>query len=110
VGDKGTRMMTVVNYIIFFLGLLACSLTLLTVAAPMAKLKYVVKVKSTECLPFPMIVMSFFVSSFWFLYGVIEEDAYLCVNIFYTYIPLTLYLLRGSEKSQIFPQDAHILP
>lgn len=64
------------------LGLLACSLTLLTIAAPMSKLIYVIKVKSTECLPFPMILMSFFVSSLWFLYGTIEEDAYLCVPNF----------------------------
>ncbi|CAG9783617.1 unnamed protein product [Diatraea saccharalis] len=64
------------------LGLLACSLTLMTIAAPMSKLIYVLKVKSTECLPFPMILMSFFVSSLWFLYGVIEEDSYLIVPNF----------------------------
>ncbi|KAL0841917.1 hypothetical protein ABMA28_014151 [Loxostege sticticalis] len=46
------------------LGLLACSLTLITIAAPMSKLFYVIKVKSTECLPFPMILMSFFLPNF----------------------------------------------
>ncbi|KAM3963410.1 sugar transporter SWEET1 [Aphomia sociella] len=64
------------------LGLIACSLTLLTIAAPMSKLVYVLKVKNTECLPFPMILMSFFVSLLWFLYGLIEEDPYLLLPNF----------------------------
>ncbi|XP_053625273.1 sugar transporter SWEET1 [Plodia interpunctella] len=62
------------------LGLLACSLTLLTVASPMSKLFYVMKVKSTECLPFPMILMSFFVSLLWFLYGAFARDPYLMLS------------------------------
>ncbi|CAH2074271.1 unnamed protein product, partial [Iphiclides podalirius] len=61
------------------LGLLACSLTLITVAAPMSKLLYVIKVKCTDCLPFPMILMSFFVSAFWSLYGYIDEDIYILI-------------------------------
>lgn len=64
------------------LGIMACCLTLLTIAAPMTKLLHVFKVKSTECLPFPMILMSFFVSSLWFLYGMIEEDSYLLMPNF----------------------------
>ncbi|XP_068629967.1 sugar transporter SWEET1 [Battus philenor] len=61
------------------LGLLACSLTLITVAAPMSKLLYVIKTKCTECLPFPMILTSFFVSAFWFLYGYIDEDIFITI-------------------------------
>ncbi|XP_072943613.1 sugar transporter SWEET1 [Epargyreus clarus] len=64
------------------LGLSACSITLLMIAAPMSKLYYVIQTKCTDCLPFPMIVMSFFVSVFWFLYGVIEEDLYISVPNF----------------------------
>lgn len=59
------------------LGILCCSLTLLTIISPMSKLFHVLKVKSTECLPFPMILMSFFVSLLWYIYGVIINDAYL---------------------------------
>ncbi|CAH0604569.1 unnamed protein product [Chrysodeixis includens] len=61
------------------LGLASCTLTLLTIAAPMSKLLYVFRVKSTECLPFPMILMSSFVSTLWFLYGVIKDDPFLTV-------------------------------
>ncbi|XP_075970078.1 sugar transporter SWEET1 [Anticarsia gemmatalis] len=64
------------------LGIMSCSLTLITIAAPMSKLLHVLRVKSTECLPFPMILMSFFVSTFWFLYGMIEEDSYLLMTNF----------------------------
>lgn len=65
----------------FVSGFSACSLTLLTIAAPMSKLFYVIKTKSTDCLPFPMIFMSLIVSSLWFLYGLMEEDVYLSVSM-----------------------------
>lgn len=70
-------------YPIFFSGSLACSLGIVTVAAPLSKLVHVIRTNSSECLPFPMIVMSFFVSSLWFFYGLIVEDAYLLVILFY---------------------------
>ncbi|CAH2230193.1 sugar transporter SWEET1 [Pararge aegeria] len=60
-------------------GLSACILTMLAIAAPMSKLLYVIRTKCTECLPFPMIVMSFIVSSLWFFYGLIEEDVYMMI-------------------------------
>ncbi|CAH0406591.1 unnamed protein product [Chilo suppressalis] len=89
------------------LGLLACSLTLMTIAAPMSKLIYVLRVKSTECLPFPMILMSFFVSSLWSLYGFIEEDSYLIVPNFIgsvlALLQLSLFVMypRISETSSL---------
>ncbi|KAI8435176.1 hypothetical protein MSG28_003535 [Choristoneura fumiferana] len=61
------------------LGTSACVLTLVAIAAPMSKLLYVLRMRCTECLPFPMILMSFVVSSLWFLYGLIEEDTFLTV-------------------------------
>ncbi|KAJ0180411.1 hypothetical protein K1T71_003815 [Dendrolimus kikuchii] len=61
------------------LGFIACSLTLVAIAAPMSKLFYVLKVKNTECLPFPMILMSFFVCLLWYIYGLIENDIFIIV-------------------------------
>ncbi|KAG6450034.1 sugar transporter SWEET1 isoform X2 [Manduca sexta] len=92
------------------LGLLACSLTLLTVAAPLSKFFYVLKVKCTDCLPFPMILMSFFVSAMWFFYGLLEEDVYITTPNFIggslAALQLSLFLifphkpvLQGSSKS-----------
>lgn len=85
------------------LGLLACSFTLLTIASPLSKLFYVLKVKCTECLPFPMILMSFFVSATWFLYGLIEEDVYITTPNF---IGGTLAVLQLS-LFLIFPSKPH---
>ncbi|CAH1646184.1 unnamed protein product [Spodoptera littoralis] len=59
------------------LGFVASLFTLVTIAAPLSKLFHVVRVNSTECLPFPMILMSFFVSLLWFLYGTIQDDIFL---------------------------------
>ncbi|XP_041977641.1 sugar transporter SWEET1 [Aricia agestis] len=59
------------------LGTMACSLTLITIASPLSKLLYVIRRKSTDCLPFPLILMTFIVSSLWFLYGLLEEDVFL---------------------------------
>ncbi|XP_063620131.1 sugar transporter SWEET1 [Cydia splendana] len=88
------------------LGTVACLVTLLAIAAPMSKLFYVLKVKSTECLPFPMILMSFFVSSLWFLYGVIEEDNYLIlpniVGAGLSVFQLSLFV--------VFPRTPPLLP
>ncbi|XP_026495170.1 sugar transporter SWEET1 [Vanessa tameamea] len=85
------------------LGLSACSLTLLTIAAPMIKLFYVIRTKCTDCLPFPMIFMSLIVSSLWFVYGVIEEDIYLSVPNF---IGVVLALAQLS-LFVIFPSIPH---
>ncbi|XP_045491866.1 sugar transporter SWEET1 [Colias croceus] len=85
------------------LGISACSLTLLAVASPMSKLMYVIRTKSSECLPFPMIFMSFLVSSLWFFYGIIEEDVYLTIPNFIgaalALAQLSLFILYPSKPS-----------
>lgn len=86
-------------------GFLACCLTLLTIGAPLSKLFYVVKMKCTDCLPFPMIVMSFFVSSLWFLYGLIEEDVYMTViAFFYSYKKLIHLIILRNCLEKLFLQ------
>ncbi|KAJ8722832.1 hypothetical protein PYW07_004012 [Mythimna separata] len=84
------------------LGLMACSFTILTVAAPLSKLLYVLRVKSTECLPFPMILMSFFVSMLWFLYGTIKNDNFLWMtNLFgaaLAFIQLSLFVIYPNKS------------
>ncbi|XP_054271470.1 sugar transporter SWEET1-like [Macrosteles quadrilineatus] len=56
------------------LGLVACSTTIMFFSAPLTNLAYVLRVKSAESLPFPMILMTFLVSFQWFLYGIILEN------------------------------------
>ncbi|XP_013146431.1 PREDICTED: sugar transporter SWEET1-like isoform X2 [Papilio polytes] len=85
------------------LGTLASSFTIVTVAAPLSKLLHVIRVKSTECLPFPMILMSLFVSAFWYLYGYIDQDLFVAVPNFIgmvlAMVQLVLFL--------IFPSTSH---
>lgn len=42
---------------------------------------HVIRFRSVECLPFPMIVASFAVSAQWLLYGIILQDPFITVNI-----------------------------
>ncbi|XP_032514092.1 sugar transporter SWEET1 isoform X2 [Danaus plexippus] len=94
------------------LGYSACLLTLLTISAPMSKLFYVIRTKCTDCLPFPMIFMSFIVSSLWFIYGCIVQDVFLSIPNFigaslavaqlslfvvYPSVPQTPLLLKMTE-------------
>ncbi|XP_050666640.1 sugar transporter SWEET1 isoform X2 [Leptidea sinapis] len=77
--------------------------TLLEYLAPMSQLVYVVRMKSTECLPFPMILMYFVVSSLWFIYGLIEVDHYLmATNIIGASLALaqlSLFVIYPSQHS-----------
>jgi solute carrier family 50 protein (sugar transporter) len=60
-------------------GLFASASGLMFCAAPLAALADVVKSKSTEKLPFPLILSSFLVGSLWFLYGFLMNDAFIQV-------------------------------
>ncbi|CAH0720681.1 unnamed protein product, partial [Brenthis ino] len=91
-------------------GLLACFLTLLTIAAPMSKLIYVIKTKSTDCLPFPMIFMSFIVSSLWYIYGMMAGDSYIMVpNLVgggLSFLQLSLFVIYPSvPQQQLIPKS-----
>ncbi|CAG9096419.1 hypothetical protein JYU34_007318 [Plutella xylostella] len=59
------------------LGILACVLTLFTIGAPLSKLLHVIHVQNTECLPFPMILMSFIVCTMWYMYGKLIDDMFI---------------------------------
>jgi len=60
-----------------YIGILCCNVTLMFFAAPLVNLYHVIKTKSSESLPFPLIVMGFFVSIQWFLYGILIDDFFI---------------------------------
>ncbi|KAK5644454.1 hypothetical protein RI129_005754 [Pyrocoelia pectoralis] len=62
-----------------YIGFLACALTIMFFAAPLTSLLYVIKVKSAESLPFPIILMSFIVTIQWFFYGFLLHDYFIQV-------------------------------
>ncbi|KAK4875208.1 hypothetical protein RN001_011630 [Aquatica leii] len=65
-----------------YVGFLCCVMTIMFFAAPLTSLLYVIKVKSAESLPFPIIFMSFIVSMQWFFYGVILKDTFIQIPNF----------------------------
>lgn len=59
------------------IGLLCCVVSIVFFAAPLASLMHVIKVKSTESLPFPIILSTYIVSIQWFLYGYLLGDYFI---------------------------------
>jgi len=60
----------------FRLGLLCCATTLVFCSAPLASLGDVLKSRSTEALPFPLILANVLVAGQWFLYGVAIHNSF----------------------------------
>jgi len=61
-------------------GLLACGASLVFCAAPLAMVRDVIQTKSSDKMPFPLIMSSFLVTIMWFLYGVAINDSYVWVT------------------------------
>uniref|UniRef100_A0A0A9Y973 Sugar transporter SWEET1 n=1 Tax=Lygus hesperus TaxID=30085 RepID=A0A0A9Y973_LYGHE len=58
------------------LGLVACGVSVSFFAAPLANLAHVIKAKSSESLPMPIIFMSMVVTLLWSAYGYILQDKF----------------------------------
>ena len=92
------------------LGLIAASLAVAFFGAPLASLAQVMKTKSSEVLPFPLILASFFVSAQWYLYGVIISDSFVkvpnflgcCLSSFQLLLFL-VYPANGSSRKNSLP-------
>lgn len=61
----------------FRFGLIVTALFLLLIGSPLLHLKEIIRMKSTEILPFPLIFMGTIVSSLWLLYGLIINDVFI---------------------------------
>ncbi|KFM79695.1 Sugar transporter SWEET1, partial [Stegodyphus mimosarum] len=59
------------------LGIFGCISSILTCAAPLASIGQVLKTKSTESLPFPIILATFIVAALWLFYGFLKQDTFL---------------------------------
>jgi len=63
----------------YILGIVGCAMGVGFFASPLASLAQVIRTRSTEVLPFPLIVANFFVTSNWWLYGIILDDNFVLV-------------------------------
>ncbi|KAJ1527801.1 hypothetical protein ONE63_007750 [Megalurothrips usitatus] len=66
--------------VLFRFGIITTALMILLIASPMAQLGEVIRTKSTECLPFPMILMGTISAFMWLLYGIILSDAFIQIQ------------------------------
>ncbi|XP_050447787.1 sugar transporter SWEET1 [Cataglyphis hispanica] len=84
-------------------GFLSCSLTVLFFASPLISLVHVIRVKSTESLPFPVIMASMIVSCQWFAYGCLLGDQFIQIPNFMGCVlsgfQLSLFLIYPSKRT-----------
>lgn len=90
-------------------GFLSCSLTVLFFASPLISLAHVIRVKSTESLPFPIIMASMVVSCQWFAYGCLINDQFIqipnfmgCVLSAFQLILFLIYPSKYTRGDQYF--------
>ncbi|XP_029177237.1 sugar transporter SWEET1 [Nylanderia fulva] len=77
----------------FRFGIVVTVLLLLLIASPLMHLEKVIKTKSTEILPFPLIFMGTMVSFLWLLYGIIINNVFI---IFQNAVGFTLSIAQLS--------------
>jgi len=89
-----------------YVGLLSCSLTILFFASPLISLTQVIRMKSTESLPFPVIMASMIVSCQWFAYGCLLNDQFIQIPNFMGCVlsafQLSLFLIYPSKRAEVY--------
>ncbi|XP_063983576.1 sugar transporter SWEET1 [Diachasmimorpha longicaudata] len=89
-------------------GILTTLALFMLIAAPLANLGQVIRTKSTEVLPFPMIAMGTLVSALWLLYGVIIDNSFIIlqnvVGIGLYIIQLSLFVIYPSKPASDKPE------
>lgn len=65
----------------YFTGLLCCLVFVIFCAAPLSMLFSVIETKSTDILPFPLILASCLVSLIWFVYGYMIDDKFIQASV-----------------------------
>lgn len=85
-------------------GLILTGLLYVLISFPMLGLKEVIRTKSTESLPFPLIFMGFLVSFAWLVYGIILN------SMFMIFQNLFAVLLSGFQLSffAIYPSQSKV--
>ncbi|XP_012539437.1 sugar transporter SWEET1 [Monomorium pharaonis] len=86
-----------------YVGFLSCSLTILFFASPLISLAHVIRMKSTESLPFPIIMASMIVSCQWFAYGCLISDQFIQIPNFIGCVlsafQFSLFLIYPSKRA-----------
>ncbi|KRT80241.1 hypothetical protein AMK59_8622 [Oryctes borbonicus] len=87
------------------IGTLCCVITVVFFAAPLTSVIHVLKTKSTDSLPFPIILTGFIVTSQWYAYGVLLKDEFIQIPNFLgtvlTFSQLCLFCIYPSKNQDI---------
>lgn len=102
IGEQTPKIAYLNDLCVFkFSGLLCCSVGVFFFASPLIKLRHVILTRNTECLPFPIILASFFVTLQWFIYGQLIDDSFIQIPNFLgcilSAIQLTLFVIYPSK-------------
>uniref|UniRef100_A0A1B6GRM6 Sugar transporter SWEET1 n=1 Tax=Cuerna arida TaxID=1464854 RepID=A0A1B6GRM6_9HEMI len=89
----------------FRFGLIVTVLMLTLIGAPLFSLGEIIKNKSTESLPFPMIAAGTVVSTLWLLYAIIIENVFMQVQnivaLLLCLIQLSLFVIYPSTQPKV---------
>lgn len=89
--------------VLFRFGIITTVLMFLLIASPLFQLSEVMRTQSTECLPFPMILMGTISAFMWLLYGIILSDAFIqiqnLVGLLLSVTQLSLFLIYPSKPA-----------
>ncbi|KAI4460535.1 rag1-activating protein 1 [Holotrichia oblita] len=87
------------------IGTLCCVITVIFFAAPLTTVIHVLKTKSTDSLPFPIILTGFIVTSQWYAYGVLLNDEFIQIPNFLgtvlTFSQLCLFCIYASKSQDV---------
>ncbi|KAI1278750.1 Sugar transporter SWEET1 [Halotydeus destructor] len=101
--------MNLVDDAIYWTGLLCCASSLLFSASPLVSVAGVMRTKSTETLPLPMLVFSFCGNLLWFTYGYLIEDKFVEIPNFVSAslcaLQLVLFLIYPSSSPKPKSED-----
>ncbi|KAK9737892.1 Sugar efflux transporter for intercellular exchange [Popillia japonica] len=87
------------------IGTLCCIITVVFFAAPLTTVIHVLKMKSTDSLPFPIILTGFIVTSQWYAYGILLNDEFIQIPNFLgtvlTFAQLCLFCIYPSKSQDV---------
>lgn len=87
------------------IGFVCCTMTIIFFAAPLTSVFHVIKTKSAEVMPYPLIVGTLITSILWYLYGVIIDDSFVQIPNFIgcvlASLQLSLYCIYPSKYKHL---------
>ena len=111
------------DYAVNTMGVVAVGVTICNFASPLANLGNVIRTRSTETLPFPLIMANFMLTGLWWLYGSMIDDTFVQIPnamgmilstvqllLFCIFPATTDYTSTGARPKERRGSNASLLP